>query len=196
MTNNRETDELIERYCNNQLTAEELVIFNQWLESDPLLLEAVKDHQLILGAFDAMASRAELKKKLIAIHDEMEVSALDFKAPLKVVEKETSGVIKFYRRYRIISIAAVVSVVAVAGTLLTGAVTGLFSTRQQSAYQALRLEVERLKRSQRAIINGIQVAKETNDEPETARGFIGSGLAIMVCQFPLPAHGRKPCSSL
>ncbi len=188
MTNNRETDELIERYCNSQLTVEELKIFEQWLESDPLLLKAVKDHQLIMGAFDTIAGRAELKNKLIAIQEEMEVSALDFKAPLKVVEKEPSVIRKFYRRYRIVSIAAAVSVVAVTGTLLTGALTGLFSTRQQSAYQALRLEVERLKRSQRAIINGIQVAKESNDEPEIASGFIGSGLALSSNGYVLTSY--------
>ena len=178
MISNRETEELIERYCSHQLTAEELRIFEQWLESDPLLFEAVKDHQVILESLDLFANRIELKKKLSVIHDEMEVSAHDFKAPLKVVEKEPSGIRKFYRRHRLISIAAAVSIVAVTGTLLTGALTGLFSTRQQGAYQALRLEVEKLKRSQRAIISGIRDAKETPNEPEIASGFIGSGLAL------------------
>ena len=178
MISNRETEELIERYCTHQLTAEELRIFEQWLESDPLLFEAVKDHQVVLNAFELIKHRIDLKKQMSVIHDAMEVSNSDFKAPLKVVEKEASVIRKFYRRYRLISIAAAVSIVAVAGTLLTGALTGLFSTRQQGAYQALRLEVERLKRSQKAIISGIRDAKETQEEPEVASGFIGSGLAL------------------
>ncbi len=178
MTSSRATEELIERYCNGELSAEELSIFEQWLENDPSLFEAVKDHRQIIDAFKIIGERRDLKQKLVAIHDEMETESFSFKAPLKVVKKEATGIRGFYQRNRIISIAAAVSVVAVSGTLLTGALTGLFSTKQQSAYQALRLEVERLKRSQRAIMNGINEARETPEEAVEERGFIGTGMAI------------------
>jgi serine protease Do len=178
MTSSRATEELIERYCNDELSVEELSIFEQWLENDPSLFEAVKDHRQIIDAFKIVGERKELKEKLVAIHDEMETESFSFKAPLKVVKNEATGLRRFYQRNRVISIAAAVSVVAVSGTLLTGALTGLFSTKQQSAYQALRLEVERLKRSQRAIINGINEARETPEEAVEERGFIGTGMAI------------------
>ena len=188
MINNKETEELIERYCKNLLNPEELKIFEQWMESDPLLLEYVKEHRIVLNAFDLYANRQELKKKFAPLFEETENSSSGFKAPLKVVEKEPTAIIRFYRRHKLISIAAAVSIVAVTGTLLTGALTGLFSARQQGAFQALRLEVERLKRSQRAIINGIQVAKETSDEPEVARGFIGSGMALTSNGYVLTSY--------
>ncbi|MEP7263687.1 MAG: trypsin-like peptidase domain-containing protein [Bacteroidota bacterium] len=178
MTSSRETEELIERYCKGELSVDELRIFEQWLENDPSLFEAVKDHQQVIAAFDIVADRNQIREQLNAIHDEMETEAFSFKAPLKVVKQDAKGLRGFYQRHRIISIAAAVSVVAVSGTLLTGALTGLFSTKQQSAYQALRLEVERLKRSQRAIINGINEARETPDEAVEERGFIGTGMAL------------------
>jgi serine protease Do len=178
MTGSRETEELIERYCNGELSAEELRIFQQWMENDPSLADAVEEHRTIIAAFETVKQRGLLKQQLDSIHDEMETDSFSFKAPLKVVRKEATGIRKFYQKHRVISIAAAVSVVAVSGTLLTGALTGLFSTKQQSAYQALRLEVERLKRSQRAIINGINEAREHPDEAVEERGFIGTGMAL------------------
>jgi serine protease Do len=178
MTGSSGTEELIGRYCSGELSADELRIFEQWMENDPSLVDAVNDHRQVIAAFDIVARREELKEKLNVIHDEMETESFSFKAPLKVVKKEATGIRLFYQRHRIISIAAAVAVVAVSGTLLTGALTGLFSTKQQSAYQALRLEVERLKRSQRAIMNGINEAKETPEDPVVERGFIGTGMAL------------------
>jgi serine protease Do len=178
MTGSRETEELIERYCNEELSAEELRIFEQWLENDPALSEAVDEHRKVMSAFTVLEERRLLREKLNVIHDEMETETFSFKAPLKVVKKPATGLPGFYQKHRIISIAAAVSVVAVSGTLLTGALTGLFSTKQQSAYQALRLEVERLKRSQRALINGINEARENPDDAVVESGFIGTGMAL------------------
>ena len=44
MMSRRETDELIERYCLGQLTPEELLIFDQWRDSVPELLQAIEDN--------------------------------------------------------------------------------------------------------------------------------------------------------
>ena len=179
MTNSRENDELIERYCKGELSQEELMIFEKWLESDASLHDAVDEHNQLLSAFGTLVERNRLKSVVASIHDEMETEAFTFKAPLKVVKKEATGLRGFYQRYRIVSIAAAVTIVAVSGTLLTGALTGLFSTKQQSAYQALRLEVERLKRSQSALINGINEAKAVPEgNVTTERGFIGTGTAL------------------
>ncbi len=179
MINKLETAELIERYCKQQLSAEELIIFEQWLESDPNLTEAVEQHQTILSAFKLSKQRELLRAKLNVIHEEMETEQFAFKAPLKKVaeDKQPSRIRQFYRQYRIISIAAMVTIVAVSGTLLTAIFTGSFSTKQQGNYQALTREVEKLKRSQRAIINGIN----ENKEPETdnvVSGFTGTGFAV------------------
>lgn len=178
MTGSRENEELIERYCNGELSSEELRIFEQWLKSDSTLVKAVEEHKAVMSAFNILDERRILKEKLAVIHEEMETESYSFKSPLTVVKTPATGLRGFYQRHRIISIAAAVSVVAVSGTLLTGALTGLFSTKQQSAYQALRLEVERLKRSQRALINGINEAKENPEDAVVERGFIGTGMAL------------------
>ena len=146
MIDKRETEELIERYCKGQLLPDEIKIFEQWLESDSSLAEAVEQHQTILAVFNLSTKREQLRSTLNVIHDEMETEQFAFKAPLKKVaeEKEPSRIRQFYRQYRIISIAAMVTIVAVSGTLITSALTGLFSNKQQGNYQALSREVERL----------------------------------------------------
>ena len=179
MIEKRQTDELIDRYCAGQLGNDELLIFEQWLESDPSLAEAVEKHQIILAAFKSTARHESLREKLNVIHDEMETEQFTFKSPLKKVEDEVkaSALKKIYQRHRIISIAAMVTFVAVSGTLITSAFMGAFSNKQQSNYQALTREVERLKRSQRAIINGINESKEAENE-SIVPGFTGTGFAL------------------
>ncbi len=189
MIDKRETEELIERYCKFQLLPDELKIFEQWLESDPALAEAVEQHQTILSAFNLTVNREQLRHKLNIIHDEMETEQFVFKAPLKKVseENEPSRIRQFYRQYRIISIAAMVTIVAVSGTLITSFLTGAFSNKQQGNYQALSREVERLKRSQRAIINGINETKETEND-NIVSGFTGTGFAISKDGYVLTSY--------
>ena len=178
MIDKRETEELIERYCKGQLAPEELIIFEQWLESDVNLAEAVEQHQEILAAFKLSVSREQLRSKLNAFHEEIETKQFAFKAPLKKVsESQPSRIRQFYRQYRIISIAAMVTIVAVSGTLITALVSGAFGNKQQGNYQALTREVERLKRSQRAIINGINENKESESD-NAVSGFTGTGFAV------------------
>lgn len=189
MIDKRETEELIERYCKGQLLADEIKIFEQWLESDPSLAEAVEQHQTILSVFNLSFKREVLRDKLNLIHDEMETEQFSFKAPLKkvAVEKSPSRIRQFYRQYRIVSIAAMVTIVAVSGTLITSALTGLFSNKQQGNYQALSREVERLKRSQRAIINGINESRETETD-NVVSGFTGTGFALSKDGYVLTSY--------
>ncbi len=189
MIDKRETEELIERYCKGQLLPDEIKIFEQWLESDLALTKAVEEHQTILSAFSISEKREQLRNKLNIIHDEMETEQFAFKAPLKKVteEKQPSRIRQFYRQYRIISIAAMVTIVAVSGTLITSVFMGVFSNKQQGNYQALSREVERLKRSQRAIINGINENKETETD-NVVSGFTGTGFALSKDGYVLTSY--------
>lgn len=176
MMNRRETDELIERYCLGQLTAEELRIFDQWRESDPELSQAIDEHRLVTGAFQVYAERLALREKLAKIHDEMESEQIRFQAPLKVVESSPNPILDFVRRYKVISVAAVVAVVAVSATIFTFNITGVTGNKQHSAYQELRREVESIKRKQKAIIHDINEKSDLTVEPENT--FTGSGFAL------------------
>lgn len=176
MMNKRETEELIERYCMGQLTPEELRIFEEWRESDADLSQAIDDHRLITEAFLVYVERSSVKKKLAKIHDDMESEQYRFQAPMKVITPPVSKVKTLWRKHKLIAIAAMVSIVAIAASVITFSVSGVSGNKQQSAYQELRREVERIKRSQKALIKDIN---EKQDSPIITEGtFTGSGFAL------------------
>ncbi|MBK7964650.1 MAG: trypsin-like peptidase domain-containing protein [Bacteroidetes bacterium] len=176
MMNKRETEELIERYCMGQLSPEELRIFEEWRESDSDLSQAIDDHRLITDAFLVYAERSDLKKKLGKIHDEMESDQYRFQAPMKVIIPRENRVKLIWRKYKLASIAAVLSLVAISASIITFSVNGVSGNKQQSAYQELRREVERIKRSQKALIKDINNKQESTVIAEGA--FTGSGFAL------------------
>jgi S1-C subfamily serine protease len=178
MTNRREIDELIERYCLGQLTPEELRIFEQWRESDPEMANAIDDHRLITDSFRVYADRIDLKKKLAAIHDEMESEQFAFKSPLKVVEKSDSKVRLLWKRYRVAAVAAVAAIIAVSSTILYYDLTGGGAVKNQNAYRELRREVESIKRKQKALIQDQSTTTSKEQEQEQTQSFTGTGFAI------------------
>jgi serine protease Do len=176
MMNKRETEELIERYCMGQLSPEELRIFEEWRENDADLSQAIDDHRLITDAFIVYAERSNLKKKLAKIHDEMESDQYRFQSPMKVLPPAENKVKLIWRKYKLASIAAMLSVVAISASIITFSINGVSGNKQKSAYQELRREVERIKRSQKAMINDINSKQES---PVIAEGtFTGSGFAL------------------
>ncbi len=179
MTSKRETEELIERYCLGQLTPEELRIFEQWIENDPEMSVAVEQHRIITDAFQVYGTRTTLKEKLAHIHNEMENDNYRFTSPLKVVETEKTSIRVLWKRYRMVGIAAMIALFAVSTILLTFDIAGVGANKSQHAYQELRREVESIKRSQKAIIKGINSEnKEATDVADPSRTFTGTGIAI------------------
>ncbi len=177
MTSKRETDELIERYCMGQLTPEELRIFEQWRESDPEMGLAVDEHRIITDAFRVYAERTELKNKIRTIHEDMETDEFRFQSPLKIVEKETSKIRTLWRKYRIVSVAAIATIVSVSATIISFNIAGVGPNKNTTAYQELRREVESIKRNQKAIIKDITTEnKEVENNP--AKSFTGTGFAL------------------
>lgn len=188
MTNRRETDELIERYCLGQLTPEELRIFEQWRESDPEMANAIDDHRLITDSFRIFAERTDMKKKLLAIHDEMEAEQFAFKSPLKVVEKSTSKVRVLWKRYRVAAVAAVAAIVAVNSTILYYDLSGGGAAKSQNAYRELRREVESIKLKQKALIQDQNNSSVKDQEQEQTQSFTGTGFAVSSDGYVLTSY--------
>ncbi len=180
MLNRRETEELIERYCLGQLTPEELRIFEQWRESDPELSQAIDDHRLITDAFSVYAERSALRSKLVLLQDEMESEQMRFSAPMKKIAGEKNNqakLVQLWKKYKMVAVAAVVTIVAVSATIISFNIAGVGGNKQQSAYQELRREVESIKRRQKAMISNINEKQETPGElPQ--KTFTGSGFAL------------------
>lgn len=179
MTSKRETEELIERYCLGLLTPEELRIFEQWMENDTEMLEAVEQHRLITNAFKIYGERTALREKLNRIQEEMENDNYRFVSPLKVVDSQKNVIQIYWKRYRMVGIAAMVAVLTVVISLLTFDIAGVGVNKNQHAYQELRREVESIKRSQKAIIKGINNEnKEAAEIAYPSKSFTGTGFAI------------------
>lgn len=180
MLNRRETEELIERYCLGLLTPEEMRIFEQWRESDPELSKAIDEHRIMTDAFTVYAERVDLRSKLAAIHDEMESEQMRFRSPLKKITggttDEPSRLRQLWRKYKMVSVAAALAIIAL-GTAILSVNVGVTTTKQQSAYQELRREVESIKRRQKAMIRDISGKQELPSET-TQNTFTGSGFAL------------------
>lgn len=188
MLSRRETEELIERYCQGMLSPEELRIFEQWKDSDPELQQAIDQHKTIVSAFDVYARRQELKKNISRIHDQMETEQYRFQSPLKLVKEPGAQghVIPLWRRYKMATVAAAVAVLAVSATILTFNFTGVPGNKQQSAYQELRRDVESIKRNQKAIIRGI--SEKQTPGSDNVRTYTGTGFAIDAAGYVMTSY--------
>lgn len=159
----------IERYLNKEMATEERAAFEALLRHDARLAEQVEEHRKLLHTMNKYGQRQQLRQQLSNIHSQMEASQ-----PLAA---SPTGWKVFWNRHRqTMAVAASVSLLSVFGTLWS--VQQLKApVRQQTAhYVELRREVERLKKTQTAIINGINDASKPAAPRPAA--FSGTGFAI------------------
>ncbi|MFD2514486.1 trypsin-like peptidase domain-containing protein [Pontibacter locisalis] len=160
--------EQIERFLKGEMPAEEQLAFEALMRTDARLANQVREHNQLLQSMRKYGQRQSLKHKLNLIHSELDA------------EKATATVpngwkVTWNRHKQTIAVAASVSLLSVFGTLWS--VQQLKSPVQQQTarYVELRREVERLKKTQTAIINGINDASKPAPRPAA---FSGTGFAI------------------
>jgi len=184
MKNSREIDEIIERYCFEELTPEELRIFEQWLESDPQMAASVNDFLSLKNAFENYRERLALRKKIECIHEEVEFDLFNTPTPLKVVKSSGSTKFLFGKERSYLSIAAAVSIFILSAVSLSLWMFGNGSSKNQNAYRELRREVEKIKKNQKEIIKGINAS----DSKEDRNQFTGTGFAITKDGYVLTSY--------
>lgn len=158
----------IERYLNGEMAAEEKAAFEALLRHDARLAEQVREHRQLLQTMKKLGQRQQLRQQLNIIHSQIDAAQQTAATP--------AGWKVFWNRHRqTVAVAASVSLLSVFGTLWS--VQQLKApVRQQTAhYVELRREVERLKKTQTAIINGINDASKPAPRPAA---FSGTGFAI------------------
>ncbi|MDX5421822.1 MAG: trypsin-like peptidase domain-containing protein [Hymenobacteraceae bacterium] len=159
--------EQIERYLNGQMPAEERAGFEALLHTDARLAEQVREHKQLLQAMQQYGQRQSLKQKLNLIHADMEAEA---------IPATPAGWKVFWNRHaQTVAVAASVSLLSVFGTLWSVQQLKAPVQQQTARYVELRREVERLKKTQTAIINGINDAAKPAPRPAA---FSGTGFAI------------------
>ncbi|WP_439880159.1 S1C family serine protease [Pontibacter sp. MBLB2868] len=167
------TYEQIERYLKGEMTAEEQLTFEALMHTDVRLASQVREHKQLLQTMRKFGQRQSLQQKLNRIHSDMQSETSSVLAP-------NGWKVTWNRHKQTIAVAASVSLLSVFGTLWS--VQQLKSPVQQQTarYVELRREVERLKKTQTAIINGINDAVKPVPHPVA---FSGTGFAISAAGY-------------
>lgn len=163
--------DLIERYLKNELSEQEQFEFELLRKNDVQLNGRIKEHQQFLKYIADWNERLNFENKLDDIHEEIDVDAV--KEALGIHQNR---IVALWRNHHSkISVAASIALFAVMVTLFF---TGYFNNQnQQSHYNALRRDLETVKRSQNALIRNMsgKANRKSNANPGN---FGGTGFAI------------------
>jgi serine protease Do len=165
--------ELIERYLDGSMTAEERTQFELLRKNDATVESRVAEHLQFIGLLKQYGERLELEKRLNAIHDEIDVHALK-----EEVTIHPTWVVRMWRHHHSkISVAASIAIFAILGTLFF---TGKLNNHE-SNFEQLSQEIGKIKQSQatlntrtNSIINDIKGSKR----PINPGNFRGTGFAL------------------
>ncbi|MBF9252104.1 serine protease [Pontibacter sp. 172403-2] len=164
--------EQIERYLNGNMAPEEQASFEALLHNDARLNRQVLEHRQLLQTLQKYGQRQLLKNKLNRLHADMQSETVP-----ATRETATAGWRVFINQHaQTMAVAASVSLLSIFGTLWSVQQLKAPVQQQTVRYVELRREVERLKKAQTEIINGINDASK----PATPRSatFSGTGFAI------------------
>jgi len=134
--------EAIERYLNGDMGADERRAFEQLRMENAEVDQRVNEHQQFVGVLKQYGERVELEKRLNAIHDEIDVHAIEEEVAIR-----PSWIIQLWRDHHSkISVAASIAIFAILATLF---VTGKMDSNK--GYEDLSLQM----RNQKSAINNI-----------------------------------------
>jgi serine protease Do len=189
MSENNQLTETIERYLNGEMTKEERARFEVLRNEDASVNTKVAEHKHFTNLIKQYGERLELEKRLDAIHDEIDVHALEDELMI-----HPSWIVSMWRNHHSkISVAASIAIFAVLCTLFF---TGYLNNRETN-YLKLRGEVANIKKVTDKLdnkINNLNTHGKVNDNPGNFRGtgFALSSNGYIVTNF----HVIKDADSL
>jgi S1-C subfamily serine protease len=174
----KDTFALIESYLTGELSGPERLEFERQRLSDPVLAERFHDYQELHGALQLYKTRTALKQKLNVIHAQINAPA----QPLTPVTQQPASNWRVFwnQHFTTMAVAASVAVVTVFGSLLSLDTVRSVKKQQNARYSELRREVEKIKRSQRALIKGIndQTTSILPKPDVRSASFSGTGFVL------------------
>ena len=159
----------IEAYLYQEMSADEVIAFEQERKANADLDHQVIAHLDFLKTLKSFGEKKELKTLMNEIHEELDITALTS----ELVEKP-AFIISLWSKYK--KNLAVAASVAVVVTMITLLSTGqLKRDKGNPTYSALKRDMENIKRSQNALIRNINNQKQDVASPNQ---FGGTGFAI------------------
>ncbi|HEX3383761.1 MAG TPA: serine protease, partial [Mucilaginibacter sp.] len=105
--------EAIEHYLNGEMNADERRAFEQLRMENAEVDQRVNEHQQFVGILKQYGERVELEKRLNAIHQEIDVHAMEEEVAIR-----PSWIVQLWREHHSkISVAASIAIFAVLATL-------------------------------------------------------------------------------
>jgi len=167
--------ELIERYFDGSMTADERTQFELLRKNDATVESRVTEHMQFIGLLKQYGERLELEKRLNAIHDEIDVHALK-----EEVTIHPTWVVRMWRNHHSkISVAASIAIFAILGTLFfTGKLNNHESNFEQLSQEVGRLKykTDKLEGQANTFINNLPVKPKAR--PSNPGNFRGTGFAL------------------
>lgn len=170
MSENNQLTETIERYLNGEMTKAERAQFEELRAKDADVNAKVAEHKHFTTLIKQYGERLELEQRLNAIHDEIDVHALEDELMI-----HPSWIVRTWRNHHSkISVAASIAIFAALCTLFF---TGYLSNKQAN-YGRLVGEIDKLKTGQNKLqvtVNNLPLQHQAITNPGN---FRGTGFAI------------------
>jgi serine protease Do len=160
-----------DRYLTGELTIEETAQFEKLIASSETLFSKVEQHQNIIDALALYQSRKDIKQQLNSFHSSMQVSSFN-NYEEKVASENLLTKVRHINHFKVYVAAASVAVV-VTLSIISG--YNFFRTNDvNKGYKALRRDLEKIRKSQHALINNYNNQKEE----VVSERFGGTGFAL------------------
>jgi serine protease Do len=160
--------EVIERYLNGEMDADERKAFDQLRKEDAEVDIRFVEHQQFTGLLKQYGERVALENRLNAIHQEIDVHAIADEVTI-----HPTWIIRMWRDHHSkISVAASIAIFAVVGTLFF---TGYLNNN--TSYTELGRKVDNLNNANKKIIKSINDIK-SSQKPLPSDKYRGTGFAI------------------
>ncbi len=158
--------EEIELYLDGKLSEQDVALFEIRLQTDPEMLQVFLEYKKIKESLFLYGKRVKLKQKLEKIHQET-IGDNSYKKPhqLKVF---------WLQHYKVMAVAASVSLLVALSSIMYLNFQKE-QVRQSTNFKVLKRDIDKIKRSQNALINNINSAKKA-DVP--VANYSGTGFAI------------------
>lgn len=170
MSENNQLIETIERYLNGEMTKGERAQFEELRAKDADVNAKVAEHKHFTNLIKQYGERLELEQRLNAIHDEIDVQALEDEMLI-----HPSWIIRTWRNHHSkISVAASIAIFAVLCTLFF---TGYLSNKEIN-FRQLKGEINQISKKQDQLKNQVNSLNPQRPAVTNPGNFRGTGFAI------------------